>query len=146
MNELANTVSKSLTGSTVAVIEMGGRFYAIKPPITKLVAKMLLPLSNIDSVNENPEDVNMSELTKKAVDQYKYIDEFIALAILGKNTFDFFSKIRLKRIIKKLSYSTDLERAVAFKEILGLINPSGFFVCARLASDLVGAMTNRKQE
>jgi hypothetical protein len=142
--ELSEQISEALTGSLSATIKMNDKYYSIKAPKTKLVAKILNPLSHITMAGITEENF-LPEGLKKSVEQYGYADEVIALAISGDSTFRPLSKLRLWRLRQKLSLASDKERGEALKEIMKLIVPSDFFSYARLAMELTGTMI-RKQE
>ena len=146
MNQLAEQVSDALLRKTSVVITMNDRYYTVKPPRTKLVARMLKPLSRL-YVEEMKEGDDISEMLKMSVEQYPYADEVIALAITGDKAFGLLSGFKLWRLKRKLSMASDAERSEALKQITGLIIPMHFFVYARLAMGLTGAMAKEtKQE
>ena len=146
MNQLAEHVSDALLRKTSAVFTMNDRYYTVKSPKTKLVAKMLKPLSRL-YVDEMKEGDDISEMLKMSVEQYPYADEVIALSIMGDKAFGVSSSLRLWRLKRKLSMASDAERSEALKQITGLIIPMDFFVYARLAMGLTGAMAKEtKQE
>ena len=143
-NQLAGYISDSLSGNAREVIVMNEKHYTIKPPRTKLLAKMMKPLSFL-YVDES-RDVQDSVLLKMSIEQYPYADEFIALCILGDKAFGLLSKLRLWRLKRKLSFAYDYERNDAFNKIYAMIIPVCFFSYSRLAMGLTGAMTRTKQE
>ena len=150
MNQLASVVSDSLSGKTSAAIEMNGRFYTVKPPKTKLWALMLKPLSKIyvDELDEKESDITvLSKLMKLSVEQYRYADEVIAMAILGDRYFGALSGFRMWQLKRRLSDATDEERLEALRSVIALIVPAHFFAYARLAMELTGTVAKEtKQE
>lgn len=124
---------------------MNDSYYRIKPPKTKLLSLMLKPLSKIH-VEDFKDESSVSEIINISVKQYPFMDECIALAILGNQAFGVFSKFGIWRLKRKLSFASDAERLEALKQIVSLIIPSDFFSYARLAMELTGTMANGKQK
>jgi len=140
MNQLANIISDSLSGNQSAVIVMNGEYYTVKAPKTKLVAMILKPLSRIHT------DFNdLSACVQDSVEQYPYMDECIALCILGDRAFGWLAKFRVWRLKRKLSNASNAERSDAFRQIYGLIIPKDFFPYALLAMGLTGQLTKANE-
>ena len=145
MNQIAELVSDSLSGKTSAVITMNGKYYTIRSPKTKLVALILKPLSRI-KIDEYSDESQFHRAIRDSIEQYPYMDECIALCILGDRAFGWLSKFRLWMLKRKLSFASDEERATAFIEIKDLLIPRGFFLYARAAMILTGQMTESTKQ
>ena len=144
MDNFSEYVSDSLTGNKREVVVMNEKYYTLKPPKTKLLAKMLKPLSHLQ-VGEFKDKSDVPVLLKRSTEQYHYADEFIALCILGDNVFGWFSRVRLWRLKRLLSFASDAERYDAINKIVNLIIPSYFFAYCRLAMELTGAMATKQE-
>lgn len=140
---LAEQVSSGITGRSES-IKMNDRYYTIKPPKTKLLAAILNPLSKIN-IGEIDESTSIGEAIKESVLQYPYMDEVIAICVLGDKYFKPLSKLKLWILKRKFSFASDSERLEVFKKITSLIIPTDFFSYARLAMNLTGMMAKEKK-
>jgi hypothetical protein len=140
MNELAEIVSDIVAGSASKSIEIRGRFYTVKPPTTVVLAKMLKPLSKMNI----SEGENSISVTAKMVEQSAYIDEAIALAVVGDVQMSLKNRLKLWRITRDLSHASEAERKDNFATVVSLLGGKDFFDTARLAMEVTGMVIKQK--
>ena len=139
MNELAKLVAEGILDEFKTVM-LCGRMYIINAPTSYVIGRMLKPLSHVD-VAENETRMSASA---KSTEQSKYIDEAIALAILGDVPMNPSNRLRLRRMKRLFCHADDADRLQAFSELISIINPEPFFLCARLAMNLTQSLAGRK--
>jgi hypothetical protein len=110
-------------------------------PTPFVLGRLLKPLSRLD-VEEEGE--RKSALIRKSVEQHRYMDEVIAIAILGDVKMTPVARLRLHLMKRRFRRANDVERLAAFNEMLSLFNPDSFFSYARLAMELTGRLANTK--
>jgi hypothetical protein len=136
MNDLANMVSDALLGEMRKTIFWGGKYHTVNALNGYTLARMIKPLSRID-VDENESQIGTLQ---KQVAQGKYIDEAIAIAIMGNR----YSRLRKWLLMRRVKRSDSAEQLEAFKEVSSLISGQHFFLSARLAMQLVKMMAKQK--
>jgi hypothetical protein len=139
-NRLAIKVSDNITGEESRIVSMCGKFYRMGCPTPFVLGRLLKPLSRL----EVEEGDDKSALIRKSVEQYGYMDEVIALAILGDVKMTPVARFRLHLMMRRFRRANDVERLTAFKEMLSLVTPDSFFAFARLAMKLTGRLANTK--
>ncbi|MDR1582899.1 MAG: hypothetical protein LBS55_06505 [Prevotellaceae bacterium] len=144
MNELADIISDAITGASCKSIEIRGRFYTVKPPVTIVLARMLKPLSKVCA----GETEEISGIIRKRVEQSKHIDEAIAIAVIGDAPMNLRNKLRnmlrKRKILRDLSHLTEAQQKEAFGTVISLIGGKDFFDTARLAMEVTGMMVKQK--
>jgi hypothetical protein len=140
MNRLAEIVSDGVTGEDSRTVSMCGKFYRLNSPTPYVLGRLLKPLSKLE-VEDGEEG---SSLIRKNAEQYRYMDEAIAIAILGDTKMTFPAAFRLWLMKRRFRHATDAERLSVYRELLSLVTPGDFFCYARLAMDLTGRLANTK--
>lgn len=140
-NGLAEIVSNGITGEGLKVISVRGRFYAVKPPTPFVLGRMLKYISRLDVSDED----GRRDLIIKNVEQYRYMDAAIAVAILGDCRMTLLNRFRLWLYRRRFCGAGDTERLAAFKDVLSIIMPDAFFVYARLAMELTNRTVKRSE-
>jgi hypothetical protein len=140
MNELANVVSDVLTGGHCKSVEINGQFYTIHPPSTLTLARMLKPLSR---VNVGDTEDRFS-IVQKRVEQSKYIDEAIAIAVIGNVSMNLKNRIKKWKLLRALSHCSEACQKESFESIASLLGGKDFFGTARLAMEITGMMVKQK--
>jgi hypothetical protein len=140
MNELANIVSDAIAGVSCKSIEVNGKFYTVYSPTTLTLARMLKPLSKVN-VGETED---MLSFVRKRVEQSKYIDEAIAIAVVGDVPMNLQNRLSKRKILRELSRCTEKQQKEAFESIASLVGGKDFFDTARLAMGITGMMVRPK--
>jgi hypothetical protein len=102
---------------------------------------MLKYISRLDVSDED----GRRDLIVKNVEQYRYMDMAIAVAILGDCRMTVLNRFRLWLYRRRFERAGDVERLTAFKDILSIIMPDAFFVYARLAMELTNRVARRSE-
>jgi hypothetical protein len=101
---------------------------------------MLKPLSKV-AVGETEESL---KIVQKRIEQSKYVDEAIAIAIMGDVPMNIKNRFRKRKILIELSHSTESQQKKNFEAVVSLLGGKDFFDTARLAMEIAGMMA--KQE
>jgi hypothetical protein len=86
----------------------------------------------------------MFDIVQKRVGQSRYIDEAIAIAVIGEDSMSLKNRIKKRKILRELSRCSEKHQKEAFESIASLIGGRDFFDTARLAMKITGMTVKQK--